>query len=419
MVLFLEARPTAGRRRRIANSLFILRDKSACNRFSPRVPYSLEIRLAQAWPLQDWYSAGMLIAVSGGPDSVALACALAACAKHFLHPPGQLALAHYNHRLRGTRSDADEQFVASLAAQLSLPLCLGRRPDAPELPPDTAAYAHTANQRIAPSTPQQTTDAAPCQPNKADAVRVPPTLPSSRPAEAQLRHERYRFLLQTAHASQLAYVAVGHTADDQAETILHRLLRGTGIAGLAGMPQCRPLGTNVTLVRPLLPFRRQEVLEYLAQRGQAFCLDESNVDPTYTRNRLRRSLLPALKAQFNPRVVEALLRLGEQAAQLAELARSLGAAAYARALLMEEHAGFSLDCRILAAEPRAVVREALLHGWRRLSWPEGSMNARHWERLVRMATDTRAPTRYSLPRGIAAMRRGGRLILSRHGHAPT
>ncbi len=381
------------------------------------MPLSLEIRLSEAWPLQDWYSAGTLIAVSGGPDSVALACALAACAKHFLHPPGRLVLAHYNHRLRGTRSDADEQFVARLAGQLSLPLCLGRRADDQGQPHGGAVCSHQAGPAAAASATQQTADITHCQPAAASDVQSPSAMTAPRPPEAQLRRERYRFLLETAHANHLAYVAVAHTADDQAETILHRLLRGTGIAGLAGMPQSRCLGSNVTLVRPLLPFRRQEVLEYLAQRGQAFCLDESNVDLAYTRNRLRRSLLPALEAEFNPRVVEALLRLGEQAAQLAELARSLGAAAYARAVVVEEHAGFSLDCRALASEPRVVVREALLHGWRRLSWPEGAMNARHWERLVRMVTDPHAPARCTLPRGIGAVRRRGRLIVARHGHA--
>lgn len=381
------------------------------------MPFSLEVRLAEAWPLQDWYGAGLLIAVSGGPDSVALACALAACEKHFLHPPGQLVLAHYNHRLRGPRSDTDEEFVTRLAVQLSLPLCLGRRTDAQEQPQGSEVCAHQADQASAASAPQQTADIKHCQPGKADHVQVPPPVPAPRPPEAQLRHERYRFLLETAHASQLAYVAVGHTADDQAETILHRLLRGTGIPGLAGMPQSRSLGSNVTLLRPLLPFRRQEVLEYLAQRGQAFCLDESNVDLAYTRNRLRRSLLPALEAEFNPRVVEALLRLGQQAAQLAQLVRSLGAAAYARAAIVEEHAAFSLDCQALASEPSVVVREALLLGWRRLSWPERGMNARHWERLVRMVTDAHAPARCSLPCGIAAVRRRGRLVLSRQGHA--
>jgi tRNA(Ile)-lysidine synthase len=207
-------------------------------------------------------------------------------------------------------------------------------------------------------------------------------------------------------------VAVGHTADDQAETILHRLLRGTGIHGLAGMPPSRSLGPRVTLVRPLLGFRRREVLEYLAQRGQAFCIDETNVDPGYTRNRLRSRLLPALEAEYNPRVVEAILRLGEQAAQFSRLVQSLGAEAYGRALIAEDPTGFTLDCRALAREQPVVVREALAHGWRRRAWPEGSMSARHWNRLMQMVAAGDA-AQCTLPRGITAVRREGWLKLSR------
>lgn len=405
------------------------------------MPFLLETRLAEVWPPHVWYTAGTLIAVSGGPDSVALASALAACARR-LPPgtPGRLVLAHYNHRLRGARSDADQQFVARLAEQLALPLCVGQQPQGPDADECLSALPLCVGQRPTPQAEphrpaacsplggRQRTDidtqAATSNERAELAVAADPSLhqdPTSRPcpSEAQLRRERYRFLLETANAHRLAYVAVGHTADDQAETILHRLLRGTGIHGLAGMPQSRSLGPHVTLVRPLLGFRRREVLEYLAQRGQAFCVDESNMEAGYTRNRLRRNLLPMLQAEYNPRVVEALLRIGEQAAQLAQWAHAMGAAAYARAVVEETPAGFTLDCEALAGEQPVVVREALMHGWRKLAWPEGSMTARHWNRLIRMVPAVPAARRYTLPQGITAVRRRGRLTLAREGRTPT
>lgn len=418
-MLFLEACPTAGRRRLIAYSFFILTEIPEPATTFLCVSLLFETRLAQTCPLADWHQAGLLLAVSGGPDSVALACALAAWAEDRSPSSGRLVLAHYNHRLRGAGSDADQQFVVRLAEQLALPLCLGQRQWEGGTP-RAAAAPLPAEAEPAPTSPGVSAGRQPAgHAGQRGSQSLASPSPSRRLSEAALRGERYRFLLQTAVAHGLCFVAVAHTADDQAETILHRLLRGTGIHGLAGMPPSRSLGSNVTLVRPLLGFRRRDVLEYLAQRGQAYCLDASNIDLGYTRNRLRRQLLPMLQAEYNPRVVEALLRLGEQAQQLSQLAQHLGTAFYDQALIGAGPSGFSLDGQVLATQPPAVVREALAHGWRRLAWPEGAMNAKHWQRLVQMVLDARTPRRYSLPGGIVALRHRNQLTLSRPAASPT
>ena len=119
-------------------------------------------------------------------------------------------------------------------------------------------------------------------------------------------------------------VAVGHNRDDQAETILHRILRGTGPRGLAGMPRAgdSPRDPEIELARPLLDVSREQIRDYLQSLGQACREDASNADITRTRARIRHDLLPRLAAEYNPKVAEALVRLGELAA--ASAARDRG-----------------------------------------------------------------------------------------------
>src|SRR3954447_11968021 len=211
-----------------------------------------------------WHRGGAwVVAVSGGGDSVGLLRALHALA------PGLglgLSVAHLDHGARGEAARGDAAFVADLAAALGLPFDLGRwRPGRP---------GHF---------------------------------------EADARRARYAWLVEVARARGASAVAVGHTRDDQAETILHRIVRGTGLRGLAGIPRRRTLAEGVSLVRPLLGVTRAEVRGYLAAIGQPHRDDDSNDDLSRTRARIRHDLLPRLAREYNPRVAEALVRLGELA----------------------------------------------------------------------------------------------------------
>src|SRR5262249_6683078 len=125
---------------------------------------------------------------------------------------------------------------------------------------------------------------------------------------------RYAWLAEIAQARGAAAVAVGHTRDDQAETILHRILRGTGPHGLAGMPARRPLADSIALVRPLLKGGRGDVRAYLERIGPPRRGDASTADTSRTRARIRHELMPKLAAEYNPKVADALLRLGALAA---------------------------------------------------------------------------------------------------------
>ena len=148
----------------------------------------------------------------------------------------------------------------------------------------------------------------PCRVGQADVAALAKEQGDGR--EAAAREARYAYLLELAHDIGARYVATAHTADDQVETILHRIVRGTGLRGLAGMTRVRPLSPHVALVRPLLSVSRDEVEVYLRWLGQDWRDDATNQEREYTRNRIRHELLPLLAAEYNPQISAALTRLG-------------------------------------------------------------------------------------------------------------
>ena len=291
---------------------------------------------------------GWVVAVSGGGDSVALLLALADWAPDL---GLRLTVAHLDHGARGAQAAADARFVAGLAAGLNLPVEIGH------WRPTRAAHF-----------------------------------------EADARRARYDWLAGVARERGAAAVAVGHTRDDQAETILHRLLRGTGPAGLAGMPACRPLAEGVALVRPLLGATRAELRADLDAVGQPYRDDPTNADRSRTRARLRHDLIPTLAADYNPAVAEALARLGRLAgADRRALGRHLGEWERA-ATIADGPEGVTLDRAALRRLPPAWRAEALRRAWRRRGWPEVGMDARRWQRLA--AAVARPPAGFSAGGGI-------------------
>jgi tRNA(Ile)-lysidine synthase len=318
-----------------------------------------------------------VVAVSGGPDSLALLRALAA-----LRPAGAvgpLVVAHLNHRLRGAEADADEDFVRALHARLAAagPGGLLWR----------AARADVAG----------------------EARRRGAGL------EETAREVRYGWLAEVAAEAGAAWVATGHTADDQAETVLHRLLRGAGLRGLAGIPRRRPLRPGVEVVRPLLEVRRAEVLAYLESLGQDWREDETNADPRHTRNRIRHELLPLLAQRYNPAVVPLLGRLAEQADEACRAAEEEAAGLLREAELPRAGPLLVFDAARLGRAPRRLVREAFRLAWRREGWPLGEMGFAEWDRAAAVALGE-APAA-DLPGGVRVRRRGrvvqaGRLRLS-------
>jgi tRNA(Ile)-lysidine synthase len=319
-------------------------------------------RLAQA-------AEGMIVAVSGGPDSVALLRALREI------DAGPLVIAHLNHQLRGTDSDADEAFVRDLSTRLATgtaPLELRSKPA------DVRAMARAEGENL----------------------------------ESVARRVRYDWLAEVAGETGLGWVATGHTADDQAETVLHRLLRGTGLKGLRGIAPRRELAPGVTLVRPLLGVTRAEVLAYLADIGQDFRQDTSNLDRTFTRNRIRHELLPILARDYNPQIVSCLAHLAEQADELYATEDAQARALLAAVERPRAGAVLVFDRRPLAAAARHRVREMFRLVWEREGWPMARMDFQAWDRVAAVARGEASGG--DLPGGVQVRGRERVVQLSRH-----
>jgi tRNA(Ile)-lysidine synthase len=221
------------------------------------------------------------VAVSGGADSVGLLRTLAQAAPEI---GLVLSVAHLHHGIRGAEADEDERFVAELAAQLGLPL-----------------HRHRVDAPAAAKSDRKSLE---------EAAR-------------HLRYAWFRELLAHAHADA---VATAHTLDDQAETVLHRLVRGAWTEGLGGIHPVVACPGGAIL-RPFLKTRRAGIVAWLTEIGQPWREDASNQDPAFTRTRIRHELLPQLAA-FNPRIAEQLARLAtiardEEEWWDAELARLL------------------------------------------------------------------------------------------------
>ena len=301
----------------------------------------------------------IVVAVSGGPDSVALLRAFCDAGA------SRLAVAHLNHGLRGLDSDADATFVEKLARRLMsegqpiVSVHVGRR--------DVATEAAGDN------------------------------------LEAAARRIRYEWLASVAREVGAGWVATGHTADDQAETVLFQLLRGTGLDGLAGVAACRPLADGVELVRPILSVTRSEVLACLQHLDQDFRHDATNADTTRTRSRIRHDLLPHLAKNYNPRVVEVLGRLAVQATdwrrdQAAFVEELLRTAERPRAGPM-----LVFDRAVLAAVPRRRRRTLWRAVWTREGWSRLGMGFREWDLLAAFCRG--GPVAVDLPGGLRARRR--------------
>ena len=325
---------------------------------------SLLTHVRHAWHSLLGPPPGLVVALSGGPDSVALTRALLAIRSD---PAIPLVLAHLNHLLRGADSDADEAFVIDLHARLA---------------------ASTPNLQL--------------QIHRLDIAHLAREQGDN--LEAVARRERYRWLAQVARAHGLHHLATGHTASDQAETVLHRLVRGTGLEGLRGIAARRIVEPGLEVFRPLLPVSRDEVLAYLRDIDQPARHDASNDDPRFTRNRIRGELLPLLAREFNPRIVEALGRLAEQAEEVFREEEQSGQALLARAELPRAGPLVILDPAVLRQGSPRTVRTALRLVWQREGWPMGAMDFAHWRRLAALVADPVGA--HDLPGGICARHRG-------------
>jgi tRNA(Ile)-lysidine synthase len=336
-------------------------------------------RLAGDWNRLALPVAGerVVVAVSGGADSVALVLALDELIKGGRFG-AEVTVAHLDHGLRGEAGQGDAGWVGALADSLKFEAVLGQ----------------AAVKELAERTKDNLEQAA--------------------------RRARYEFLAEVAKGCGARVVVTGHTMDDQAETVLLRLLRGSGAEGLGGMETVRALteSSDILLARPLLGWaRRAETEKYCRARGVEFRQDGMNEDESFSRVRVRRKLLP-LMAKFNPRVVESLSRaaelLREDAVFLNDAARELLESAREDVKTGGEvgaSAAGSLNVNTLARAPAALRRRAL-----RLWIAEGRGDLRrlelvHLRGIEKLLSGERGGRVAQLPGGSFVERRKRRITL--------
>ncbi len=298
---------------------------------------------------------GLVVALSGGPDSTALLFIMRA-----LRPDLRLVAAYFDHRLRGEEaSRVEREAVARVAERAGAELVCGVG--------DVRALAR--DERLS--------------------------------LEEAARRARYAFLGDVAVRTGCRRVAAGHTASDQAETVLMHILRGSGLTGLAGIrPRSRwpaPGRPELTLVRPMLALTREETEAYCRSAGVQPIEDASNRSKAYLRNRVRHDLLPELR-RYNPRVDAALTRLAEAARAGVE------AIEQAPTTTLESRDGsVLLDRRRLRPSREAVRLQALQSAVLALVGDLQGFGERHWKDLDRAAVSGRTGSSVDLPRGAEAV----------------
>lgn len=311
-----------------------------------------------------------VVGVSGGPDSTLLLHAM-----HALSETRGLNLslcaAHFHHGLRGADADADAEFAAQCADQLNVAF-------------------HREDGKLA------------AQLERGGAS-----------TEELARDERYAFLERIALRTGSDLVAVGHHADDNTETVLQRICRGTGLRGLAGMRDIRELqpGSRVRLVRPFLPLRRTDLLEICAQQQIAFRHDPSNESSEFTRNRIRHEILPMLREKINRNVDDALLRLAEQARWLGTYLEDTAERALDSMLVAQESGLVALSISELLKKHRIIQAGALRRAVFVLLGEEIDLGFHHIESLLKLAADATSGKEVHLPGPIVARKQYDRLEL--------
>ncbi|MBN1766562.1 MAG: tRNA lysidine(34) synthetase TilS [Sedimentisphaerales bacterium] len=314
-----------------------------------------------------------LVAVSGGPDSMVLLHVLVRLCEDGRLKAGGLYVGHLNHNLRGEDSDGDAEFVLRQGRQLGLEVIIGSV--------DIRGKARQSGESI----------------------------------ESTARQERYRFLAETAGHIGCKKIALAHNADDNVETILQRIIRGTGFRGLAGIPPVRPLEEfkeygDLTLIRPLLGVGRGRIETFLKESDIPFRLDRSNLADDYTRNRIRNELLPLLRERYNPEISQALERLGVIAGWFSELSCKDAQKELAGLIKEQTAESLILDAATLNQKSHIQQAEILYQSLLALHVPQRHIGFKQVHSVLSMlGRDDHPPV--LLPSGVQVKRRRGDLII--------
>ena len=313
----------------------------------------------------------VVVAVSGGADSVALLHLLAA-----IRAERRLALhvAHLDHALRAA-SEADARFVRALAARLRFPVTIERR--------DVGAICAREGWSL----------------------------------EDGARRIRYHFLLEVARRESADAIALAHTADDQAETVLMRLVRGTGLMGLGAIPIKRQL-EEVWVVRPLLEIRRLQILAYLERAHLTYREDSTNADGRFVRNRIRHELLPLLERDYNPNIKGALTQLAEQSRWDYAYLQEAAGRQWKRLAKTKPPREVVVAIAAFLRQPKALQRQLVRQTIQCVRGDLGQFEFRHWLEVERLFLERPAGTVLHLPGGVQLRRERGQVVCQLTTQAP-
>lgn len=306
----------------------------------------------------------VVVCVSGGPDSVALLHALLSLREEM---GIVLYLAHLNHKFRQEESDKDQAFVEQLAAKLNLPIT-AKRVDVPRLVKEKGVSAEEGG-----------------------------------------REARYEFFFEVARSVGSQKIALGHTKDDQAETVLMRILRGCGLLGLCGIPATREM-EGTLIIRPLIEVWRKEIDEFLEENGISFRHDSSNFQPIYFRNRIRSELLPLLEKKYNPNIKEGLANLAENSEVDYAFLEKVGKRKFRASSKVKKNAEVVVDLKRFNAFPKAIQRLIARQSIETLKGDLRRITYQHWKELDELISMRPAGSQVDLPRRVSVLKQGGKLI---------
>jgi tRNA(Ile)-lysidine synthase len=311
----------------------------------------------------------VLLAVSGGADSTALLYAMLALKDEGVLG-AELICAHINHQLRGVESDGDEKFVIAEARNLSLEVTTRRV--------DVRGFARKNKLSI----------------------------------ETAARKLRIESLLDIAKANNCNRIATAHQKDDNAETVLQRLVRGTGFRGLGGIWPMRKFADDISFVRPLLCVGRDEIIEYLEGRNLKWRTDKTNEDCKYRRNFIRHRLIPELQQEFDGSVVEQLFDLSQSAQRFYSLVCSCADKVWPE-LIDCSGDKLKLELKSFSNQPEPVKVEVVRRSLARLGGGERDLTQQHYKEILQLAEQNIGGRKIILPAGFVVSREYGNLVFAR------
>lgn len=304
----------------------------------------------------------VLVGLSGGPDSTALAVMLAQIAPEM---GLQLIVAHFNHGLRGEESNEDEREARRLAKKLHL-FFVSRKMDKTEVP-----------KGLSP--------------------------------EDFYRRERYQFFNDVAKSNHAGKIALGHNLQDQAETVLLHLLRGSGLEGLKGIMPLR----DGKYIRPLIEVSRQEIISFLDEAGIDYRKDSSNENKLHLRNKIRLELLPYLKNEYNPKIDETLAQMTEILREENKFIKEYVDKALKSSCIKKQKNKIVLNMEYLNMLPLAIQRRLLKELLENFSSQRNGITFLHINSLGKLLHNRESGKKICLPFGIEARREYENLILER------